>query len=233
MSAIDKWQADWCFKRYSVSIEFSSQQRSQVELDFFCSNKDIFAVQNTPTNWKLLLFNSYTNQVPDDQFVAAIVEAAKLELFNAVYVAITNKPSKLEPISKQESFFSPFQSIHKIDSGLIRIDIKFEVQSICLYLPAAIFCDTVLGCRKKSAQKLEKISVKELTASISANVNLSLGSHLLSDVNSLEVGDILVSNVSIQTLFNVSIGEKKIAEAHLGQKGVKKATLLVNRKHYE
>src|SRR5690606_17540975 len=128
-------------------------------------------------------------------------------------------------IQKPENFNAIPDSIHQLSAGIAMLEIAFDNQEIRFFLPFSQAGN--IATETTPTLKLSSITPRDIKKTVSANVSLSLGQHMLSDINALEPGDILVSTTPLNMLFTVQLGNKKIADANLGSKETKKAILLV------
>lgn len=230
VQAVERWQKDWCFEAGGITTTVSPISSKQQGLHYFIDqdNADFFlSVQQEPSRWDALIFGAYSADAPEDNIRASLVAAAQNAFFSSVTGAITgqSRPATLrqvfEPIETRE-----IVSIHCLGAQLLNLQITVNDETFQLHFPFS-FVNGIEAKQETLKVPLQKLAARDIDQALVAKVNLKFGDHSLSDINNLDVGDILLSTTPMHTLFSVSINGTSIAEAHLGRDGDKKAIKLV------
>lgn len=230
-NAIERWQQEWCFCQHVVSATVAPQTLREQGATYFVDQKDrgaILAIQEEPVAWKALVFGKHLDEAPTDDICKSLIEAASMDLFNKIFLAITDRPHPVileQVVGEAELRPLPISS-HCFGTEVVDMSLMIGTHHITLAFPFHIANGIKPEISAGRKSKLAALTVQKIQKSVPATVSLSFGSHRVSDICSLEVGDILLSQTSIHELFGISIGDSSIASGHLCRKGLKKALML-------
>ncbi len=227
IEALNRWQAEWCFKQHPLTVAVLTGQQPDKDAYYYSDKADVIAVQAAKINWRDVIFANHATDVPTDAIYDSILTAAKSELYSVAHAAFKCSPqlATLSPTQKAQHLGVIPDSIHQLGTDTVLLEIMIGKQEIRIFFPFSLAGNITAETSIKS--RLVSLTPRDIKKSVSMNVSISLGQHLLSDINALEPGDILMSTTPLNSLFAVQLGDKKIADANLGRKGTKKAILLV------
>lgn len=226
-SRVVQWLSEWSFSDQKPVIDILALSELDADFQLLSNGEHIIAVSKNYIDWKHLIFSKHSIGVPNDDIFLLVLEAAKRNFFGAIFAAVndTDSPIDFKPVSKGNITQTPIDSVHDLGPKFISIHIRLDKESIFIVIPFS-------GCRslgqpKGSSKKLKSLSIRDINTSISAQVELKFGSHLLSDINSLEVGDVLSTQTLLKESFDLCIGQSKIAKVSLGKTGKHKAVSII------
>lgn len=222
-----QWLSEWSFSDHNPVIDIVAHSQVDADFQLLSNGEHIIATSKNYVDWKHLIFSKHSIGVPTDDIFSLILETAKRNFYGAVFSAISDVESTIDfkPISKGDINQTPVDSIHDLGPKFISIHIRLDKESIFIVVPFSV-CRN-LGQPNGLNTQLKSLSIQDINISISAHVELKFGSHLLSDINSLEVGDVLSTKTLLKESFDLCIGKNKIAKVSLGKIGKRKTVSII------
>ena len=234
-ACLKKWQSNWCFDTSDITVDIASDvpaehSAKQHLLSYNLTQSDqVFLVSDNEISWPKLLFGNELAQVPDDDIFDKVVERAKTDFFQNLFSSITGSDTEKYTITEDPQALSVQKQ--RPGDGYFRCDIHFGGQYfslgfLAINLSSKYFVSDNSG---RAKPKLTAVKANQLNGVVVADVELDLGEFKVADINNLAVGDVLTSERSIYSSFELSVGQKKLVSAKLGCQGSQKAVILLDK----
>ncbi len=224
LSALIKWQERWSIDIKQPVIDFPSAnelwekpngfgvKKSQVYQAFFFDAK---------TDWIKIIFGHKSSSCPNDAIANAVVSDAQQSLVDELLrqfniyetIAIAHEPASIASA---------------IGDGHVSIKIFIDDQSFYLWLSPDIVNAFIPASLRYNGQPLVQRTDACVNAVATCKAKLDLGSFPITLLQNLAVGDVLSTDIKLDTPMYLEVNKNTVLRAHLGQQDGQKALLFIS-----
>lgn len=220
------WRDSWCFSALEVTVSvFKSNGEDPSDLPCYVSQSkpnSFFFLDDLGVDWKRLIFNEYINDVPSDDIADSLVEQAKLALVQTLQKILFL--SEVNQIAMGNMYFPT--SSQQPGDGLAVIEFAIGSAEFKIHVPVDDWIEKYIDSLSINKQPLIPASSMVGQNEVTIEVELELGSYNIGLIKNLAVGDVMISDISVETPFNITLSQKPVAKAFLGKDGPQKAIYL-------
>ena len=227
------WYEDWCYGKNTISISdfFVSSEFGDDRCLYAGSKTESFiAINGSYSLWHDLVFSNDTNKKEsEDDLTIHVLKSAQLSLMQR----LSERLGLCENIEIQDEVCETDRSVAEYIPGDRFVSLNVSIGTIVLNVSFAVkrkslFFDdsTVKNISDLAPMKINTVS----SLPVDVNIELDLGEFSVEMINHMRVGDVIATNVNLQTPFGVSLNGKLLAHAFLGKVGNVKAVSLQTSK---
>ncbi|VUD61720.1 hypothetical protein TDB9533_02877 [Thalassocella blandensis] len=225
--AITRWMQNWSFNSDQLRVEFEGLNQLLDEAESFTiqENSIPLQVQFSEGDWQDLVFNADGQNPPSDDVHDFVVKQAKANLLESVIEDLCGQHLKVLKKEKNGELSLPV-----IGDWSIKFNVRLAHCELAMVVPVIEELSFVRPKNGASDIKLNALNIFDLPNTMTASVDLDLGSFDIADLKNLSEGDVLSSSVPLTQEFKLSVKNKVIAEAFLGKQSANKAILIQKSK---
>lgn len=223
LQVVMTWQKEWCVDIKQSSIDFSSEYSESIALTGFGSKADksfsLFCIEDH-INWPKLVFGSHSDLCPDDFILRGSINDAKNAL---VYSLVKNLNSSIEPnLQAGELLFESDPG-----NGNLFLCVHIDDQKLNFWLSSNVVEKFIPVKSKRSELELSRRVDLCMSALASVVVKLNLGRFPIESIQSLTPGDVLSTDVKLDTPLSLEINKTKALPVNLGRVENHKAVIFL------
>lgn len=224
LAALIKWQERWCIDIKQSSIDFSTEYELSEKPSGFGAKKEkdyIAFCLDSKTDWKKIVFGHKSNSCPDDVITAAVINDAKKSLIANLLMHLNiHETVEIEHV---------VPLIHSAaGDGHVYAKILLDEQVFYIWLSPEIVSSYIPAPLKHNGRTLTQ-RVDTCTSAIATyKTKLDLGSFPITLLQNLAVGDVLSTDIKLETPMYLEINQNTVLRAHLGQQEGHKALLFIS-----
>lgn len=223
LAALMKWQEQWCVDIKQPCIEFSTTYELLEKSAGIVAKKDgdylVFCF-DAKADWKKIILGYKANSCPDDVIAAAVINDAKKSLIANLLMHF----NIYETVSIEQEAPSIGSAA---GDGHVRAKISLDGQAFYLWLSARIVSAYILAPAKYNGQGLTSRADACTSAVALYKTKLNLGSFPIALLQNLAVGDVLSTDIKLETPMYLEINQDTVLRAHLGQQEGHKALMFI------
>jgi hypothetical protein len=224
LATLMKWQEQWCVDIKQPAIDFSIADDLSEKPSGFGAKKDgsyIAFCLDAKADWKKIILGYKANSCPDDVIAAAVISDAKKSLIANLMIHF----NVYEPVAIEQETLS-ITSV--AGDGHVRAKISLDSQVFYLWLSAGIVSAYIPAPAKYNGRALTLRADACTSAVALYKTKLNLGSFPVSLLQNLAVGDVLSTDIKLETPMYLEINQNTVLHAHLGQQEGHKALLFIS-----
>lgn len=224
LATLMKWQEQWCVDIKQPSIDFSTISELLEKPTGIGAKKDgdylVFCF-DTKVDWKKIILGYKSNSCPDDVIAAAVVSDAKKSLIAHLLIHFN--------IYETVAIEQETPAIVSVDGdGHVRAKISLDGQTFYLWLSGGIVSAYIPAPAKSNGRELTP-RVDACTSAVALyKTKLNLGSFPIALLQNLAVGDVLSTDIKLETPMYLEINQNTVLRAHLGQQEGHKALVFIS-----
>ncbi len=218
------WQKRWSIDIKQPIIDFPSDKEDLEKSIGFGVRRDNFYQAfffDVKTDWAKIIFGHKSISCPDDAIAHAVINDAKQSLadellrqFN-IYetVGIVRESASITPVA---------------GDGHVIVKISIDDQNLYLWLSPHIVSAFIPAPSKHNSRALVPRADACVNAVATYKAKLDLGSFPITLLQNLSIGDVLSTDIKLDTPMYLEINGNMTLRAHLGQQDGKKALLFLS-----
>ncbi len=225
LGALIKWQERWTIDFKQPIIDFPSANELWEKPNGFGVKKGqayqafFFDVK---TDWIKIIFGHKSSSCPDDGVANAVANEAKQSLADELLRQF-NIYETIEIVYEQ-ALITPF-----IGNGDVYTKISLDDQSFYVWLSPDIVSAFIPAPLKYNGQPLLQRTDACVDAVATCKAKLDLGSFPITLLQNLAVGDVLSTDIKLDTPMYLEVNKNTALRAHLGQQDGQKALLFISK----
>lgn len=225
--ALSLWMQDWSFNEDQPCVEFDGLNKLLDEAESFTIQENAIPlqVQFSEGGWHDLVFDVGGQIPPSDDVHGFVVRQAKTNLLESIIEELCGHHLKVIKNQNRGEFSLPVMG-----DWSIQFNIRIAQCELTMVVPVIDELSFVRPKNSASEIKHNALNIFDLPNTLTASVDLDLGSFDIAELKNLSEGDVLSSNVPLTQEFKVSVKNKVIAEAFLGKQNANKAILIQKSK---
>jgi hypothetical protein len=224
LATLMKWQEQWCVDIKQPGIDFSIASDWSEQLTGFGAKKNgdylVFCL-DSKADWKKIILGYKVNSCPDDVIAAAVISDAKKSLIANLLLHF----NIYETVAIEQEFPS---IASEVGDGHVRVQISLDGQVFYLWLSPGVVSAYIPAPSKYNGRALTSRADACTSAVALYKTKLNLGSFPIALLQNLAVGDILSTDIKLETPMYLEINQDVILRAHLGQQEGHKALVFIS-----
>lgn len=224
LAALIKWQERWCIDIKQPNVDFSIEFELSEKPSGLGAKKErdyVVFCFDTKTDWKKIVFGYKSNSCPDDVIATAVIDDAKKSLITNLLIHLN--------IHETVEIEHDTPVIHcAAGDGHVCAKISLDEQVFYIWLSPEIVSAYIPAPLKYNGRTLTPRADTCTSAITTYKTKLDLGSFPISLLQNLAVGDVLSTDIKLETPMYLEINQSTALRAHLGQQEGHKALLFIS-----
>lgn len=224
LATLMKWQEQWCVDIKQPCIEFSTTYELLEKPAGIGAKKDgdyLAFCFDAKADWKKIILGYKSNSCPEDVIAAAVISDAKKSLIINLLIHFN--------IYETVAIEQETASIHSVaGDGHVRVKILLDGQFFYFWLSAGIVSAYIPAPAKYNGRVLTPRADACTDVVALYKTKLNLGSFPVALLKNLAVGDVLSTDIKLETSMYLEINQNTVLHAHLGQQEGHKALLFIS-----
>lgn len=224
LSALIKWQERWAIDIKQPVIDFPPLSELWEKPNGFGVKKglaDQAFFFDAKTDWTKIIFGHKSSSCPIDSITSAVVNDAQQSLMDE----LLQQFNIYETIAIEHELASIAPSI---GDGDVSVKISVDEQSFYLWLSPDIVNAFIPAPPRYNGRPLVQRSEACVNAVATCRAKLELGSFPIALLQNLAVGDVLSTDIKLDTPMYLEVNRNTVLRAHLGQHDGQKALLFIS-----
>lgn len=224
LATIMKWQEQWCIDIKQPDIDFSITYESSEKsggIGAKIDNDYLAFCFDAKADWKKIILGYKSNSCPEDVIAMAVMNDAKKSLIANLLMHF-NIYEAVEIEQELPSIGSA------AGDGNVRARISLDGQVFYLWLSSRIVSAYIPAPAKYNGRGLTSRADACTGAVALYKAKLNLGSFPIAQLQNLAVGDVLSTDIKLETPMYLEINQDTILRAHLGQQEGHKALVFIS-----